>query len=400
LDTKNLKYFVGVARYGSINQAAKAMYISQPQLSHIIKSIEEEVGFDLFQRTNQGVRLTRNGESFLSHCQIILEEMNSLDRFINQTHRQGSRLVVSMTRFSHTAVCFNDVACRHQDRESLFLRLRETDSMDVVDDVASGYSEIGVLHFSVSESESMLRNFENKRLRFQSIARFKPYVFLSAEHELLRDKEVRELDIRDLLNYGFVRYIGQYEDFFYHIATENGVVDLNDSAKIIYVNDRMEQIRLLAHSNFYTIGIPKYPDEGLHYKVANIPLRASNEHLRFGIITKENKRPTDIEAGKLTMAVRLGERWSRITYIVEMALALGLGVLLLDENPWFLLIFLLVGPTIHSCVTVWTRGGRDLIPVLKQAGIVALAYSVILALAVWLGSLDIISHEVQVFTGY
>ena len=43
--------------------------------------------------------------------------------------------------------------------------------------------------------------------------------------------------------------------------------------------------------------------------------------------------PTDIEAGKLTMAVRLGERWSRITYIVEMALALGLGVLLLDENP-------------------------------------------------------------------
>ena len=77
--------------------------------------------------------------------------------------------------------------------------------------------------------------------------------------------------------------------------------------------------------------------------------------------------PTDIEAGKLTMAVRLGERWSRITYIVEMALALGLGVLLLDENPWFLLIFLLVGPTIHSCVTVWTRGGRDLIPV-AQAG--------------------------------
>ena len=164
--------------------------------------------------------------------------------------------MVSMTRFSHTAVCFNEVVCRHQDQESLFLRLRETDAMDVVDDVASGYSEIGVLHFSVSESESMLRNFENKRLRFQSIARFKPYVFLSMNHELLRGKEVRELDIRDLLNYGFVRYIGQYEDFFYHIATENGIVDLNDSAKIAYVNDRMEQIRLLARSNFYTIGIP------------------------------------------------------------------------------------------------------------------------------------------------
>ena len=103
--------------------------------------------------------------------------------------------------------------------------------------------------------------------------------------------------------------------------------------------------------------------------------------------------PTDIEAGKLTLAVR-------VAYIAEMALALLLTVLLLDQNPWFMLVFVLVGPTVHSCMTVWTRGGRELIPVLKQAGIVALVYSVLLALAVWLGSLDIISHEIQVFTGY
>lgn len=110
--------------------------------------------------------------------------------------------------------------------------------------------------------------------------------------------------------------------------------------------------------------------------------------------------PTDIEAGKLTLAVRLGESWSRIAYIVEMAVALLLTFFLLAQNPWFLLVFVLVGPTIHSCVTVWTHGGRQLIPVLKQAGIVALIYSMILALATWLGSLDILSNEIQVFTGY
>ena len=85
VDTKNLKYFVGVAQYGSINQAAKAMYISQPQLSHIIKNIEDEVGFSLFQRTNQGSRLTKNGEYFLEHCKVILNEMEHLDQFISQT---------------------------------------------------------------------------------------------------------------------------------------------------------------------------------------------------------------------------------------------------------------------------------------------------------------------------
>ncbi len=295
MDTKYLKYFVAVAQHGSINQAAKAMYISQPQLSHIIKSVEEAVGFDLFRRTNQGSRLTRNGENFLSHCKVILNEMDSLDQFISQTQRQGSRLVVSMTRFSHTAVCFNEVCARHQEQENLFLRLRETSTSDVIDDVANGYSEVGVLHFSVHETDTMMRNFENKHLQFIPVAKFKPYVFLSSRHALLKGGEVTELNINDLLNYGFVRYIGQYEDFFYHIATEHGLVDLNDSPKIIYVNDRMEQTRLLASTNFYTIGIAKFPYQSTTYDVANIPLKNCSEHLRFGIIMKENKKSTNIE---------------------------------------------------------------------------------------------------------
>jgi len=295
MDTKNLKYFVGVAQYGSINQAAKAMYISQPQLSHIIKTIEEEVGFALFQRTNQGSRLTQNGEHFLNHCKVILNEMESLDHFVNQVHREGSRLAVSMTRFSHTAVCFNQICTKHQDQENLFLRLHEDNTNEVIDDVCSGYSEIGVIHFSVHETETMMHSFENKRLQFIPIAKFKPYVFLSASHPLLEGGNVKELDINDLLSYGFVRYIGQYEDFFYHIATESGVVDLNDSSKIIYVNDRMEQIRILSFTNFYTIGIAKFPYQGSFYDVANIPLKNCSEHLRFGIIMKEHKRPTGIE---------------------------------------------------------------------------------------------------------
>lgn len=296
MDTKNLKYFVGVAQYGSINQAAKAMYISQPQLSHIIKNIEDEVGFSLFQRTNQGSRLTKNGEYFLEHCKVILNEMEHLDQFISQVHRLGSRLVVSATRFSQTAVCFNDVCKRHEDRENLFLRLRESNTMDVIDDVTSGYSEIGVIHFSVHEADTMMRNFNNSHLQFRAVAKFKPYVFISSEHELVKGRDVREIDLRDLRPYGLVRYIGQYEDFFYHVATEHGLIDLNDSSRIIYVNDRMEQLDLIARTNFYTLGIAKFPGPSASYKVLNIPLKDCSEHLCFGIIIKEGKELTGIES--------------------------------------------------------------------------------------------------------
>ncbi len=102
--------------------------------------------------------------------------------------------------------------------------------------------------------------------------------------------------------------------------------------------------------------------------------------------------PTDSESGKLTLAVRLGDRAARITYAVEMILAILLCTVLVPQNPWFALIFVLVGPTVYSCVTVLSgRTGKDLIPVLKQAGIVALAYSLLMGLAVFLGNFNSLS---------
>ncbi|WP_237234511.1 1,4-dihydroxy-2-naphthoate polyprenyltransferase [Rothia nasisuis] len=111
--------------------------------------------------------------------------------------------------------------------------------------------------------------------------------------------------------------------------------------------------------------------------------------------------PTDIEAGKKTLAVRLGDRASRITYAVEMGLGLGLTVLLVPHNPWFVLAFVLIGPVVHSALVVLGgSAGPLLIPVLKQAGLIALAYSVLVALAIVLQPLAIFADRTSVFTGY
>lgn len=111
--------------------------------------------------------------------------------------------------------------------------------------------------------------------------------------------------------------------------------------------------------------------------------------------------PTDGEVGKLTMAVRLGEVWSRRVYAIEMMLALLLTVAIIPHNPWFLLVFILFGPVSHSCFVVLSGNtGKALIPVLKQAGLVALAYAVLVALAVYLESFNLFAVENIPFLGY
>lgn len=293
MNIKYLKYFQAVAHYGSINQASKAMYISQPHLSHIIKEIEDEAGFALFQRTKQGSVLTKNGQTYLRHCEVILQEMENLKNFTQEVTKGESSMGVSMTKFSHTAECFNHICRKYQNTDRFSYSLNEGATVDVIEDVISGAYNVGVIHFACQEAATMHKLFEDKELAYLHLAQFMPYIVISSNHELLLQN--KEMDIAALKNYGFVRYIGQYEDFIYHITTENLRLDLNESQKIIYVYGRGELMHLISTSNFFTIGISEFSYQDSMYRVASVPIPNCTEKLQFGVITKRNSKLSEAE---------------------------------------------------------------------------------------------------------
>lgn len=293
LEIKYLKYFQAVAAYGSINQAAKVMYVSQPHLSHIIKEVEQEAGFELFQRTKQGCVLTKNGKEYLKHCEVILREIDNLKKLTNEIQSDKSIMSISMTKFSHTAECFNRVCCRYWNLEHYSYRLNEDSTMNVIEDVINGSSNVGVIHFASHDENMMQKLFEDKELEYRPLAKFLPYVCISSDHELIDGN--RSIDITELKNYGFVRYLGQFEDFIYHITTENLHLDLNDSSRIVYVNDRAEQLNLISTGGFFTIGISAFSVQNSLYGVVSVPLMNCSEQILFGIITKRNIKLTEVE---------------------------------------------------------------------------------------------------------
>lgn len=90
--------------------------------------------------------------------------------------------------------------------------------------------------------------------------------------------------------------------------------------------------------------------------------------------------PTDREAGKRTLAVRLGDGPARISYVMMLALALLLPLLIAGSYPWILLVLLLVPACIMPCWLMLTGKKRgSLIPVLKQTGLINLGFSVLYA---------------------
>lgn len=308
MDTHNLRYFAAVAKYGSITRAAKAMYISQPQLSHIIKQMENEMGMTLFRRTSQGTRLTVDGQRILSHCKIILRELDQLQNLSSSRKQDAGCLNVSMTRFSHTAECYNEICRRYQDVDRFSNHLCETSTLDVVSQVKSGYSNVGVIHMTTVRKD-LEAYFALQGLQFIPLATFRPYVCLSADHELIQRFGRKGVHLQDLRDYGFVRYIGQYEDFIYHISTEKGSIDLNDTRKIVYVNDRQEQMALLSRTNFFTVGIMEFRGQDSLYKVISVPLLDCSEHLRFGILLNQGAMLSRMETDFIQL---LRERYAKL----------------------------------------------------------------------------------------
>ena len=62
-----LRYVIQIADSSSMNEAAKAMFISQPSLSASVKDLEDEIGIEIFIRSNRGISLTPEGKEFLGY---------------------------------------------------------------------------------------------------------------------------------------------------------------------------------------------------------------------------------------------------------------------------------------------------------------------------------------------
>ncbi|MBC8589879.1 LysR family transcriptional regulator [Wansuia hejianensis] len=286
MNINQLRDFVTVAECGSINKAAQKLYISQPHLSNIIKDLEKSIGFDLLIRTHKGVSLTSAGEYFLKHSKSILEEIDALKEFTPTNIKTSDKLRVSMTKFTHIMESFNEICSKKEGMNEFTYLLNEGTTRDVITDVINGYTDVGIIHYDIHEARNIHAFIEKNGLMGKTIAEFKPEICISKHHQLIQ--QGKKVSLHALQNYGFVRYLGQYEDFIYNIMKKGHHTDLNNSNKIIYVYGRSTLMNLISTSNFYTIGIKEFQNQQSMFDVISIPIEDCENSIVFEVIIKND----------------------------------------------------------------------------------------------------------------
>ena len=263
---QQLQYAVTVASVGTITEAAERLYITQPSLTTAIRELEKEMNLTIFIRSNRGVAVSKEGEVFLGYARQILEQTELLKEKYTNERQWGRNFCVSTQHYSFAVNAFVELIKKYAGEEYDF-NLRETQTYEIIEDVALMKSELGILYLDEENQSVITKTLREKELIFTPLFDAKPHVFISSEHPLVAKKTV---DWDDLEPYPYLSFEqGEHNSFYYAEERYSRVL----RKKNIRVRDRATLFNLLIGLNGYTV-CSGVIDENLNGKnIIAVPLK-------------------------------------------------------------------------------------------------------------------------------
>lgn len=283
---QQLKYIVSVVENGTITEAAKKLYISQPSLSNAIKDIEEEVGITIFIRSRAGIVVTPEGMEFVGYARQVLRQMEILeDKYISHTPGKV-RFCVSSPHYVFTTNAFVDIVEAFGKERFEFI-LHETTVHQILEDVKNRFSDLGIIYISHDNEPTIRKTLEESKLSFSPLFTVKPQVFIRDTHPLTRRDSVK---LDDLQRYPRINFMQSTEDPMR--LAEELYSDLS-TEKSIMVSDTGSLVNLLLGTDAYTISNGFFPRYLQGTKIVGVPL-AEDEEMHIGYILSEKQELSEL----------------------------------------------------------------------------------------------------------
>ena len=275
---QQLKYADAVATCGSLSEAARRVFVTQPTLTEAIRTLEEELRIAIFTRSSRGVALTHEGEEFLASARQILDDAALIQQKYTGKAVRRPQFAVSCQHFAFAVEAFMEVV-KENDAESYDFTFRETVTSEIIDDVARHRSEIGMLYLSRRNERAIMKILRKEELVFEELFAARPHVFLGRKHPLAKKKIIKP---QELDAYPYLTYEQGVENALY-FAEE--VMPSLDRKKNIRVRDRATMTNLVLGLNGFTVS------SGAHGKsysseIISIPLKM-DDSIRVGIVRRD-----------------------------------------------------------------------------------------------------------------
>lgn len=192
MNIQYLKYVVEVDKTGSINKAAKNLYMGQPNLSAAIKELEKELGISIFYRSKKGVFATKEGEKFLFHAKKIISQVNELKSLYKpNTSNLPIHFSIAACRATYITIAISNFINNLKNKKGMTVNFNETNSLNVINEVANGNAEIGIIRYQNIHENYFASLLKSKNLIFEPLWESKLFLTFSENHSLISEKEIK-----------------------------------------------------------------------------------------------------------------------------------------------------------------------------------------------------------------
>ena len=275
---QQLRYALTIADCGSMNEAAKQLFLSQPSLSETIKELEQEIGLQIFLRSNRGIVITPEGEEFLGYARQVTEQFGLLQsRYIDKQNKE--KFSVSMQHYTFAVNAFVETV-KAAGMDSYEFAANETTTYDVMENVREFKSELGILYLNDFNEKVMMKIIREMGLEFIELFSCDTYVYLWSGHPLAKQPVIsmEELDEYPCLSFD------QGKNHSLYLAEE--MKSTYDYKRLIKANDRATLLNFMKGLNAYTLcsGIICEELNGSEYMA--IPLKET-EKMRIGYVKRK-----------------------------------------------------------------------------------------------------------------
>lgn len=278
-------YAITISDTGSMNKAAQRLYISQPTLTNAVKELETQLGIRIFRRTGKGVTTTPEGEEFLSYARQIYQQYEMLNRKYSDPSNIKRKFGVSAQHYSFAVKAFVETVKRF-DIQKYEFAMREGKTSDVINDVSTFKSEIGILYMNDFNRKIIEKTLRDNDLEFYRLTDCKAYVYMWKNHPLAKNKSI---SFSELEQYPCLSF-EQGEKGSAYFAEE--ILSTNEYPRMIKATDRSTMLNLMVGLNGYTLcsGIICEELNGCDYVA--VPFEADesnpNSSMCIGYVLKRN----------------------------------------------------------------------------------------------------------------
>lgn len=246
MNIQQLRYVVAIANSGTFREAAEKMYVSQPSLSISVRDLEKELGFKIFRRTSSGTFLTRRGMEFYEKAQELVKGFDVFQNQYANPEEEKDEFSIASQHYDFLPPTITAFSERYPDYKNF--RIFESTTVQILDEVAQGHSEIGIIYLNNQNQKGIMQRVEKLGLEVIELIPFQTHIYLRGGHPLAQKEELVMEDLADLPT---VRFTQEKDEYLYY--SEN-FVDTSASSQMFNVTDRATLNGILERTDAYATG--------------------------------------------------------------------------------------------------------------------------------------------------